>query len=85
MDFLDSKTLQLIFGDAITKDFVRMLFIFAAAAFVHARQVRKEIRAQFGELVKVLRDDLEGQKFLIGKLAIRVDDIEEKLHLGDRK
>lgn len=78
---IDSETIRSIFGEAVSKEFLKTLAIFSAAAYVHGRQVRKEIRTQVGLLVRVLQADLEGQKFLLGKLGSRVDKIEKKLHI----
>lgn len=76
--------LKSFFGEALQTEFSRTLAIFAAAAWVHSRQVRKEIRAQFESLVGVLKQDLEGNKFLLGQLTGRVTKIEEKLGLESK-
>lgn len=78
---VDLEVLKNIFGAAASSDFTRTLSIFALAAYVHAKQVRKEIKLQFGELVGVLREDLEAQKSVLDKLANRVDTIEFKLNI----
>lgn len=87
MEFLESlistETIKNILGEAASSEFARTCMIFALAAFVHARQVRKEIRAQFELLVSVLRDDLEGQRKVLGLHAVRLDNIE--LHLKTHK
>lgn len=64
---------------ALQAEFTRTLAIFSAAAWVHSKQVRREIKQQIGSLVDVLRADLEGNKFLLGNLSTRVDKIETAL------
>ncbi len=77
---LDVESIKTFLGDALSHDFSRMLFLFAAAALIHGKQVRKEIRTQFGALIDVLKEDLDAQKSVLGKLAMRVDNIEAKLN-----
>lgn len=72
-------------GDAVQTEFARTCTIFGIAAWVHAKQVRTEIRRQFGELVSVLREDLEGQKFLIGTLTNRVTKLEHAILPAGKK
>ncbi len=50
--------------------------MFALAAFVHSRQVRKEIKAQFEILVGVLRDDLSSQNQRISGIESRLKQVE---------
>lgn len=78
---LDVDALRGLFSEAVSHQFTQTLMIFAAAAFVHGRQVRKEIKTQFGELINVLRADLDAQKNVLGKLAGRVDNIEATLKI----
>ena len=61
---------------ALQTEFTRTCAIFSLAAFVHARQVRKEIKAQFGELVSVLRADLQSQGNRLSGIENRVDRLE---------
>ncbi len=86
MDFdfgalIDSHTIKAFLGDTASQEFLKTLVVFAAAAYVHARQVRKEIKDQIGALIEVLKADLEGQKYLLGKLDSRVGKLEEKLQV----
>lgn len=80
---LDPELLKNLFGATASGDFMRTCAIFALAAFVHARQVRKEIKAQFALLVSVLQADLEAQKKNVGMLAERIDKIEVRLQLKE--
>jgi hypothetical protein len=68
---------------AAQADFTKTCSIFALAAFVHARQVRAEIKSQFGLLVTVLKDDLDAQKSLLAGLSTRVDKIETQLKIKE--
>jgi len=80
--FSDSGTLDLIknlFGEAASGQFMRTCSIFALAAFIHARQVRKEIRTQFDLLVTVLRQDLDAQQKMLGILSGRIDKLEQHI------
>jgi predicted transcriptional regulator len=77
--------LKSFLSDALQNEFGRTVAIFAAAAWVHSRQVRAEIKKQFGELVAVLKADLEGNKFLITQLGSRVNKIESKLGIEPAK
>lgn len=76
---LDQEMLSRIFGDAVSKEFLRTLTIFGFAAFVHGRQVSREIKKQFGLLVSVLQADLDAQKNSLGQLDGRVSKIEKHL------
>ena len=77
---IDLETVRSFLGDAASNEFTRTLTIFGAAAYVHARQVRAEIKEQIGRICDVLQKDLEGQKFLLGSLGTRVDKIEARLN-----
>ncbi len=70
------EVIKSFFGDAMSSEFVRTLAIFSAAAFVHGRQVRKEIKAQVGALIVVLEADLKGQKKMTEHLYDRVEKLE---------
>lgn len=88
MDLLDSflslEMIKTLLSEAAQNELARTCGIFGFAALIHSKQVRKEIKAQFGLLVSVLREDLEAQKSVLGKLTDRVDNIESKLKLkGD--
>lgn len=72
------------FSEALQTEFARTLAVFAAAAWVHSRQVRKEIKQQFELLVSVLQKDLEGNKFLISQLTGRVTRLEVKLGVDEK-
>lgn len=84
MDLLDVESIRTLFGDAISSQFSRTLFLFTAAAFVHARQVRKEIKDQMGQLIGVLREDLDAQKTVLHNLSNRVETIEVALKLKEK-
>lgn len=71
--------LKSFFSEALQTEFTRTLAIFSGAAWVHGRQVSKEIRKQVGELIAVLQQDLEANKFFIAALTNRVNNIEVKL------
>jgi hypothetical protein len=71
-----SEIIKSIFGDAVSSDFIRTLAIFTAAAFVHGRQVRKEIKTQISALIIVLEADLQGQKKMTAGLHDRVERLE---------
>lgn len=73
---IDPESVRNFLGEAAGSQFTRTLAIFGFAAMVHARQVRKEIKAQFGVLVSVLQQDLDTNKKLLGELGRRVDKIE---------
>ena len=75
--FLD-KIPELL-GNAAQTEFVRTAAIFGLAAHIHAKQVRKEIKTQLGELVAVLKQDLDAQKAAFLSLTSRVDKIEKNL------
>lgn len=80
--FGDSGLIELlknIFGEAASRQFMQTCSIFALAAFVHARQVRKEIRTQFEIIATVLRQDLDAQQKMFGLLSGRVDKLEEHI------
>ena len=83
MEWLDGDTLEAFFGDSLKAQFFRTLFLFTAAAWVHGRQVRKEIRNQVGELISVLKQDLKAQKEMLGALTGRVTKIETHLNLKE--
>jgi hypothetical protein len=68
-----------LFGNALASDFTHNAAIFALAALVHASQVRREIKFQFGELVSVIKQDLEAQKSVLAGLTARVDKLEGKI------
>jgi hypothetical protein len=68
-------------NDAAANEFARTSLIFVAAAWVHSRQVSKEIRKQVGTLVEVLEKDLRVQQTVLRHLTARVSRIESKLNL----
>lgn len=68
-------------GDAAASEFSRTLLIFTAAAWVHSRQVSKEIRKQIGALVHALEKDMRFQQSVLKHLTARVSRIESKLNL----
>lgn len=77
---LDAEVIKRLIGEAASADFLRMCAMFSLAAFIHARQVRKEIRDQLGVLITVLREDLDATKSMLGTLHTRVDRIENILN-----
>jgi hypothetical protein len=79
MDLLDPELLRSFLNEATATHFFHTLFIFSAAAFVHARKVSKEIKSQFSQLISVVRDDLKAQQILIANLSARMDNLENKL------
>lgn len=81
--FIDAEFVKNILGEAASSDFTRTCAIFALAAFVHGRQMRKEIKAQFGLLVTVLKEDLDAQQKVLGLHAVRLDKIEERLQIKE--
>lgn len=83
MELFSGDTLEAFFGDTLKAEFFRILFLFTAAAWIHGRQVRKEIKNQIGELISVLKEDLKAQKEMIGALTGRVTKIETHLNLKE--
>ena len=81
LEFLNPELLKNILGDALTGEFVKTCSIFSLAAYVHSKQVRKEIKMQFGALISVLQMDLDAQKKTLGLLYDRVDTIERHLNI----
>lgn len=77
--------IQALFTDSVSAQFYRTLLLFVAAAWVHGRQVRKEIKSQISQLIKVLQQDLNAQKELIAKTDGRVTKIEEHLNIKGEK
>lgn len=82
MDFmsLDTDVIQAVFGSLQTQ-FFQTLALFTAAAWIHGRQVRTEIKKQMGLLVEVLQQDLTAQKEVLASLTGRIDRIEEHLNI----
>ncbi len=76
---LSIEVIKSFLGDAAGNTFIQMSSIFALVAFIHAGQMRREIRAQFTELIGVLREDLQSTRDMLGSLTIRVDRIEHKM------
>lgn len=81
----DPDAIKNFLSGAAQTEFAHTMTIFAVAAFVHARQVRKEIRTQFGELVDVLREDLSAQKAMLVGVVVRVDKLEQQQNLTKEK
>lgn len=71
-----ADVIQNIFGQAASGEFVRTCSMFVLAAYVHSRQVRKEIKDQFSTLVAVLKQDLDAQQKMLGLITSRLDRIE---------
>lgn len=82
-DFVD--IVLKFFGDWAQTEFTKTLAIFTFAAYVHSKQVRKEVRAQFDKLVSVLQQDLDANKIMLGKLASRIDNIEGHLKIREEQ
>lgn len=82
----DPELIRNIFGQVAASEFARTCAIFGLAAFVHSKQVRQEIKTQFGGLIAAVREDLTAQREILGKLGTRVDKIEDHLQLkGETK
>lgn len=77
--FLDPEIIKNLLGDALSSEFMKTCSIFALAALIHAKQMRKEIRTQVGLLIDVIRQDLDSHRELIGTLRSRVDKLEQHL------
>lgn len=77
----DVEIISALLGDAMASEFYRTLALFTVAAWIHGRQVRKEIREQIGRLVSVLQQDLDAQKEVLCTLTGRVTKIENHLNL----
>lgn len=75
---IDSTAIQTLLGAGLQTEFTRTCIIFGLAAFVHAKQVRKEIKEQFSTLVTVIREDLDAQKSVLAALTTRVDKLESQ-------
>jgi ribosomal protein S17E len=73
LELLDPAVVGKIFGDALSSDFAKTLAIFTAAAYVHGKQVRNEIKIQLTELASVLRADLSAQKSRIYRIEQHLD------------
>ena len=71
-----AEVIKNIFGEAASGEFVRTCSMFVLAAYVHSRQVRKEIKEQFTTLVSVLKQDLDAQQKMLGLITTRLDRIE---------
>lgn len=83
MGLLDPELIKNFLGEAASSEFMKNCSIFALAALLHAKQMRKEIRTQVGLLISVLREDLHAHKNLIGSLDQRVGKIEEHLKIKE--
>lgn len=84
MELLDPQMLAVvekIFGAAAASDFIRTLAIFSAAAWVHSRGVRKEIRKQIGDLIVVFKADHENQQKAVAELRSDVDRLKGHLNI----
>lgn len=80
---LDPEIIKNLLGDALSSEFMKTCSIFALAALIHAKQMRKEIRMQVGLLIDVLKADLDGHRNLISALHSRVDKIEKHLKIKE--
>jgi ribosomal protein L17 len=76
VDLLDPVLIAKIFGDAVSSEFAKTLAIFTAAAWVHSQRVAKEIKAQVGALITVVKEDLDAQKRLSEHIILRVQRLE---------
>ncbi len=84
MELLDPQVLAVvekIFGAAAASDFIRTLAIFSAAAWLHSRGVRKEIRTQIGDLISVFKQDHDNQQKAVAELRSDVDKIKMQLNI----
>lgn len=75
------ETVKIVFGDAVSSEFMRMLALFGVAAWIHSGRVRSEIRTQLQALTSVLREDLDHQKKIVGELRSDVSKIKDHLKL----
>ncbi len=71
-----AEVIKNIFGEAASGEFVRTCSMFVLAAYVHSRQVRKEIKDQFSILVSVIKQDLDAQQKILGVFGERLAKIE---------
>lgn len=78
MDWLSQEYITALVGDAVSKDMARFTVAFGLAAWLHSRQVRKEIKTQFSALISVLERDLSMQSERLGKVEARMDRIENQ-------
>lgn len=70
-----------LFGEAASNQFFRDCLIFVAAAWVHSRQVRAEIKEQITELIAAFKEDRAAQTKIISNFEGRIDRIEEHLQI----
>lgn len=92
MESIDVSHLAQFLGVALNHQVTQFSIAFTLAAFIHAQQVKKEIKLQMtgitealNSVATALRQDLAAQIKRIGniedgvaKLAVRVDAIEKK-------
>lgn len=83
--FPDIEVIKNFLGEAAGTEFTKTCAIFGFAAMIHAKQVRKEIRTQFGELVSVLQKDLSAQQSVLAGLALRVDTLESRFKFKNKR
>lgn len=83
MMWMNPEILADLLGNAVQSQVAQFGIAFSLAAWIHARQVKKEIayhlegiRAAIVELGRDLRRDMALQSERIGKLEERVDKIE---------
>lgn len=79
LELLNVDAVKSFMSDAASSDFTRTCAIFSAAAYIHASQVRKEIKSQITELVSVLKEDLSATRSMLASVVTRVDKIENVL------
>lgn len=73
-------------GEAAKSEFFHTIVIFACAALLHARQVKKEIREQFAlvttainEVASALRQDMRIQSERVGLMERFMDKLDERV------
>ena len=82
---LDPERFITLLNGALEHQVVSFTFAFTLAAWIHSKQVRTEIKSQFGELVlgldrlgEKLENRLEKVEDAVSKITERVDALESK-------
>lgn len=82
---MDLDQIQSFLTDAIQHEVVKWSVAFSIAAFVHSRQIRKEIRFQVGNITDSIKDVARTLKEDLDKQGKRLDNVETGIkHINSR-
>lgn len=92
MEWLDVEIVKSFLGDALGAQVTQWTLGLAIASFIHAGRVKKEIKAQVGQLTGAiqelgvaLRQDLSSQSERIGYVEKSVSQLSTRIETVERK